>query len=90
MEETKIIKFVLGKGFKFTGREISSKLVVSKNKETPQLDFFSTDIPEKNGPKVTPCQGCTEDNIYKHNGIYCLIRDWPNNKKKIRFIDLMK
>ena len=33
MEETKIIKFVLGKGFKFTGREISSKLVVSKNKD---------------------------------------------------------
>lgn len=64
--------------------------VVSKNIETPQLDFFSTDIPEKKGPKVTPCQGCVEDNIYKHNGTYCIICDWLNDKKKIRFVDLIK
>ena len=64
--------------------------VVSKNKETPQLDFFSTDVPEKKEPKVTPCPGCAADNIYKHNGTYCLIRDWANDKKKIRFIDLIK
>ena len=63
---------------------------VSKNKETPQLDFFSTEVPEQKSPKVTPCPGCAEDNIYKHNGIYCQIRDWPNNKKKIRFVDLIK
>lgn len=37
-----------------------------------------------------PCEGCQEDNIHRHNGIYCLIRDWPNDKKKIRFIDLIK
>ena len=36
------------------------------------------------------CAGCQQDDIRKHNGIYCLIRDWPNDKKKIRFIDLMK
>ncbi len=35
------------------------------------------------------CSGCQQDNIRKHNGIYCLIRDWPNDKK-IRFIDLIK
>ena len=64
--------------------------VVSKNKETPQLDFFSTQVPEKKNPKATPCPGCSENNIYKHNGTYCLIRDWPNNKKKIRFVDLIK
>ncbi len=34
MENIKEIKFDLAKGFKFTGREISSKLVISKN-QTP-------------------------------------------------------
>ena len=36
------------------------------------------------------CLGCQQDDLRRHNGIYCLIRDWPNNKKKIRFIDLIK
>lgn len=47
--------------------------------------------------KVTPCEGCKKDKIRKHNGTYCLIKDWSNkdtetgNKgRKIRFIDLMK
>lgn len=33
MENIKEIKFVLAEGFKFTGREISSKLVISKNQD---------------------------------------------------------
>ncbi len=36
------------------------------------------------------CQGCQQEDIRRHNGTYCIIRDWPNNKKKIRYIDLMK
>ena len=36
------------------------------------------------------CPGCQQDDLRRHNGVYCLIRDWPNNKKKIRFIDLIK
>ena len=63
--------------------------VVSKHKAAPQLDLFSTDIPQENKPKVTPCPGCSEDNIYKHNGKYCKIRDWESGKI-IRFIDLLK
>ena len=46
---------------------------------------------------VSHCEGCkssnTLDGIKKHNGTYCLIRDWgakTENKKKIRFIDLIK
>ena len=35
------------------------------------------------------CEGCQNDDILRHNGLYCLLRDWPNNKKKIRFIDLI-
>lgn len=38
---------------------------------------------------VEKCKGCEKDDITKHNGIYCLIRDWSANKT-IRFIDLMK
>ena len=35
------------------------------------------------------CPGCQQEDIRKHNGTYCLIKDWGANKK-IRFIDLMK
>ena len=40
--------------------------------------------------KQVNCLGCQHDDIRKHNGQYCLIRDWKNDKKKIRFIDLLK
>ena len=43
------------------------------------------------------CEGCHKENMFKHNGIYCWIKDW-NNKvletgqegQKIRFVDLSK
>lgn len=38
---------------------------------------------------VHKCQGCEKNDITKHNGIYCMIRDW-SAKKAIRFIDLIK
>jgi hypothetical protein len=44
-----------------------------------------------------PCEGCKTDNIHKHNGIYCLIKDWNNKDletgkkgRMIRFVDLIK
>ncbi|MFD0762727.1 restriction endonuclease subunit M [Lutibacter aestuarii] len=47
--------------------------------------------------KSTECVGCQKEDIKKHNGIYCLIKDWANNDKitgkkgrRIRFIDLIK
>ena len=43
------------------------------------------------------CEGCKTDNINKHNGIYCLIKDWSNKDlktgktgRKIKFIDVLK
>lgn len=46
--------------------------------------------------KITMCEGCAKGNINKHNGIYCLIKDWCSidkqtgkRGKKIRFIDLL-
>ena len=35
------------------------------------------------------CKGCQHNDIQKHNGTYCILRDW-SNRKKIRFIDLIK
>lgn len=47
--------------------------------------------------KKVYCQGCQQDTIKGHNGIYCLIRDWGNKdpktgerNRKIRYIDLIK
>lgn len=45
---------------------------------------------EERTERTIPCPGCEKEDLRHHNGIYCLIRDWPNNKKKIRFIDLIK
>lgn len=43
------------------------------------------------------CPGCQQEDILRHNGIYCLLRDWGNrdartgeNNRKIRYIDLLK
>lgn len=52
--------------------------------EVEMVDLFSGEGREK------PCQGCLEGGYYHHNGTYCLIRDWANNMKEIRFIDLIK
>jgi hypothetical protein len=40
--------------------------------------------------QIVNCTGCQQEDLRRHNGTYCLIRDWANDKKKIRFIDLMK
>jgi hypothetical protein len=54
------------------------------DKVTKEYTLFGdeTEIVEK-------CEGCEKDNIYKHNGIYCKIKDW-SARKTIRFIDLLK
>ena len=69
-----------------------------------QMDGLKGVVPDScmNGVNVTEqtlfgeeehtinCPGCQHDDMRRHNGIYSLIRDWPNNKKRIRFIDLIK
>jgi hypothetical protein len=42
------------------------------------------------------CEGCLQNKIHRHNGIYCLIKDWSNKDlktrktgRKVRFIDLL-
>lgn len=76
-----------------------------------QMDGLKGVVPGSciNGMKVTTydlfgatehveyCPGCQKDDIRKHNGQYCLIRDWGHkdpktgeSNRKIRFIDLMQ
>lgn len=50
----------------------------------------------KNETNTIKCVGCEKDNIKKHTGIYCLVKDWSNKDKltgrkgkKIKFIDLL-
>ena len=63
-----------------------------KEEEKHSLDLFSGDTVTK-----TICEGCAKNNIKKHNGIYCKIKDWnevdPRTKKfgkVIKFIDVMR
>lgn len=45
--------------------------------------------------EVRPCDGCKNDKIRAHNGIYCEVKDWKcksedgRNGKKRRFVDLI-
>jgi len=39
------------------------------------------------------CKGCLNNNMFEHNGIYCLIMDWSSKDskgKKLRFVDLIE
>ncbi len=47
--------------------------------------------------KKIPCEGCTNNEINKHNGTYCLIKDWGKKDletgrsgRKMKFIELLK
>lgn len=74
-----------------------------------QMDGLKGVIPNSCEPKVIktstlfeeiediqPCEGCSKDNILKHNGSYCVIKDWTTkdietgeNGKLLRFVNLL-
>jgi hypothetical protein len=61
------------------------------------VEISTTTLFGETETKEIPCEGCQKENIYKHNGTYCLIKDWPNKDlesgkkgRRIRFIDLLK
>ena len=39
--------------------------------------------------KVVECKGCEKNDIYSHNGIYCMIKDWSTGEI-VRFVDTLK
>lgn len=48
-----------------------------------QLSLFEARSAEQ------PCEGCAKNRIYKHNGIYCKIKNWHTNRT-IKFVSLLK
>lgn len=46
-------------------------------------DLFDT------SEKIQECEGCRKNNIHKHNGIYCKIKDWKEDKV-LNFVSLIK
>ena len=51
-------------------------------KEIIDEDLFERRIIAK------PCAGCTKGDNRKHNGIYCIIKDWETHRN-IRFVDMV-
>lgn len=43
-------------------------------------------------PEMQECEGCRTGDMRRHNGTYCMIRDWGARKPKdrIRFVDLIR
>jgi hypothetical protein len=39
--------------------------------------------------EIMPCEGCVKNNIQKHNGIYCKIKDWQTGGT-LKFVSLLK
>ncbi len=50
--------------------------------QTAQNLFESNDT-------IQECEGCRKDNIHKHNGVYCKIKDWKENEV-LTFVSLIK
>ena len=49
----------------------------------------STNLFGEQDTKKNLCMGCSKENIFRHSGTYCVIKDW-SAKKKVRFVDLLK
>ena len=54
-----------------------------KNESIVQTSFFDDEVLSEE------CTGCKKNNIMKHNGTYCKIKNWETNRN-IKFISLMK
>ena len=56
-----------------------------KNKTSKYEDMLTGEVKEV----VDLCPGCEKRDIQRHNGIHCIIRDWPG-KKSIQYIKLLQ
>lgn len=54
-----------------------------KDKEDNQLSLFDLSTEKQ------PCPGCAKNDPYAHTGIYCVIKDWKENKTT-KFVSLLK
>jgi hypothetical protein len=111
--EAMLITFIENYTFKFGKEPLLKSIqyiayIISWN--IWQMDGLKGVVPNTCGDKIETsvelfgeiqtkivCEGCKTDNINKHNGIYCLIKDWSNKDlktgktgRKIKFIDVLK
>ena len=54
-----------------------------KEEEDSQLSLFDF------SKEKQPCPGCAKNDPYAHTGIYCIIKDWKEDKT-VRFVSLLK
>lgn len=61
-----------------------------------EIDKVEINLFDENKTTRIKCEGCEKDNIKKHNGTYCLVKNWSNIDKttgrkgeKIRYLDLL-
>jgi hypothetical protein len=60
----------------------SCSMQPKEEKHDTQLSLFFDDMPEPEAePTLFECPGCQNKDITKHNGIYCIIRDWSVKNK---------
>jgi hypothetical protein len=54
-----------------------------------EKEIISQNLFEEEVIDVQKCKGCENNDIYKHNGIYCKIKDWTTGEV-LKFVSLMK
>lgn len=54
-----------------------------KEEEDSQLSLFEFSTEKQ------PCPGCAKNDPFSHTGIYCIIKDWKENKTT-KFVSLLK
>jgi len=55
-----------------------------ETKKISMIDLFGEEMIFE-----TECEGCKNNNIYKHNGIYCYVMNWETGKKE-KFVSQIK
>jgi hypothetical protein len=60
----------------------SCSMQPKEEKADTQLSLFFDDMPKQEAePTLFECPGCQSKDITKHNGTYCVIRDWSLTKR---------
>ena len=54
-----------------------------KETKDQQLTLFDNEMTKM------PCEGCAKNNMLKHTGIYCKIKDWRENKT-VKYVSLLE
>lgn len=66
------------------------KMVVPYSCHNEKPKYYQPSLfDDEEEPEEQLCNGCKNNDIYRHNGIYCCVMDWEKNRK-IKFISLIR